>query len=82
MTLTYLQSKKCKLMMATATDVESFTNTTKYLNSFCSWVNYHILTCLSKGIEVHLPAYQENGRSRQKAMKAFLDAVCDNMMMD
>jgi hypothetical protein len=74
--------KKCKSKLATATDAENFTNTTMYLNFFCSWVHYHILKHISKGIEVHLPAYQENGRSRQKAVKAFLDAVCDDMMLD
>jgi hypothetical protein len=51
--------------------MQGFTNPAKYLY-FCDWVHYLKLKPISKGIEVHLPAYQENGLKQAESNESIL----------
>jgi hypothetical protein len=66
--------------MATASGADSFANTIKQLDCFCSWVHYNLLEPPEKRIEQPASSCHEMG-SRQKAVKAFL-AVCADTMLD
>jgi hypothetical protein len=66
--------------MATASDADNFTNTTQLLDCFCSWVHYHLLNPIAKGIEQLAASCKKRG-SRQRAVKTLL-AICDNTMLD